>query len=328
VVRASRIGGGCLWPVSHLAGLMTATTGRWDDAVVHFETAMRLERRMGARPYLATTSYHHALALRERGGLGTTQQAARAMDKALASLRELGIRPLFSPLTLVQATIPAATTSTTAASVPAPAPAVAAVLCREGEYWTAAWQGVAFRLRDAIGLAHLTRLLATPGQELHALDLAAPAAAGGGRPAITADSGGGPVLDQQAKAAYRRRLQELADELAEAEAWDDSGRAARARAEWEALTAQLAAAVGLGGRDRTTGTSAERARVSVTKALRGTIRRIAEHNQAMGAHLDRNLRTGTFCAYVPDPATPVTWTLTPAADDRASTRRREPQDPR
>jgi tetratricopeptide (TPR) repeat protein len=361
VVRASRVGGGCLWPVSHLAGLMAATLGRWDDAVFHFEEAMRLERRMGARPYLATTTYHAALALRERGGPSSARRAARAMDEALASLRELGIRPLFSPVALTSTAIPAPTgprpaaaasparavltapprapaptlASARAAAVPpasapvaspaaasptaAPAPpaegaesaavpAVEAVLRREGEYWTVAWQGVAFRLRDTVGLSYLDRLIAAPGQELPALELAVtPAGSGRQRPAVAEDGGTGPILDQQAKVAYRRRLQELADELAEAEAWNDSGRAARARAEWEALTAQLAAAVGLGGRDRASGTSAERARVSVTKALRGTIRRIAAHHQVLGAHLDRSIRTGTFCAYVPDPTVPVTW---------------------
>lgn len=55
--------------------------------------------------------------------------------------------------------------------------------------------------------------------------------------------------------------------------------------------------------------SAERAHVSVTKALRGAICRIAEYDPTLGQHLHRSVRTGGFCAYDPDPALRVTWKL-------------------
>src|SRR6266511_3815668 len=164
--------------------------------------------------------------------------------------------------------------------------------------------GAAARLRHTAGLGHLARLLGKPGQELHALDLAAEDAVRGER-----DAAAGPVLDDQAKAAYRRRLGELTAELDEAERWADPERAARARAEVDALTEQLASAVGLGGRDRRLASSAERARVNVTKAIRAAIRRIAEHDPDLGEHLTRTVRTGTFCVYAADPATPPRWEL-------------------
>ena len=179
------------------------------------------------------------------------------------------------------------------------------MLRQEGEYWTVGWQGNSFRLRDTIGLAYLTRLLTAPGRELHALDLVA--AVGGERGPDEANLG--PLLDEQAKRAYRQRLQELDEELAEAEGWHDQDRTARARTERDALAQQLAAALGLGGRDRNAASGAERARVSVTKALRGAIRRIGEHDPALGEHLQRSVRTGSFCAYDPDPDHPVTWHL-------------------
>src|SRR5205085_2579749 len=121
--------------------------------------------------------------------------------------------------------------------------------------------------------------------------------------------GTGPILDVRAKAAYRRRLQELAEELKEAEAWADLERAARARAEIDALTEQLAGAVGLNGHDRTTASTAERARVNVTKAVRRAIRRIAECDPVLGDHLDRSVRTGTFFSYVSDRVRPIIWML-------------------
>jgi hypothetical protein len=35
--------------------------------------------------------------------------------------------------------------------------------------------------------------------------------------------------------------------------------------------------------------------------------RIAEHHPQLGAHLDRTIRTGTYCVYSPDPGGPAGW---------------------
>ena len=115
------------------------------------------------------------------------------------------------------------------------------------------------------------------------------------------------MLDPKAKVAYRRRLHDLQQELDEAEAWGDVERVARARMEMDELAQQLSAAVGLGGRDRTAASAAERARVNITKAIRSAIRRIAECDSALGDHLSRSVRTGTFCSYVPEEMRPITW---------------------
>jgi hypothetical protein len=73
------------------------------------------------------------------------------------------------------------------------------------------------------------------------------------------------------------------------------------------LTQQLAAAVGLGGRDRDPGSAAERARVSVTRAIRSAMDRLALQSPSMGAHLDATIRTGIYCSYTPDPRAPIAW---------------------
>jgi hypothetical protein len=84
---------------------------------------------------------------------------------------------------------------------------------------------------------------------------------------------------------------------------------ARARREIDAITEQLAAAVGLGGRDRRAASEAERARVSVTKALKSAIRRIAAQDTELGEHLAHSVKTGTFVAYDPDPAVSIPWAV-------------------
>jgi hypothetical protein len=106
---------------------------------------------------------------------------------------------------------------------------------------------------------------------------------------------------------YGRRLEDLRSEIEEAERFNDPERAARGREEMELLAAELAAASGLGGRDRKAASNAERARVSVTKAIRTTIKRVGDHDPVVGRELQATIRTGTYCVFEPDPRRPVEW---------------------
>jgi non-specific serine/threonine protein kinase len=72
----------------------------------------------------------------------------------------------------------------------------------------------------------------------------------------------------------------------------------------EAIAEQLAAAVGLGGRDRQAASSSERARSTVTKAVKAALNRIADHHAPLGRHLTTSIKTGTFCSYAPDEPSP------------------------
>ena len=188
---------------------------------------------------------------------------------------------------------------------------------REGDYWSVVFEGHIVRLRDVRGLRYLARLLANPGREFHVLDLVAVeprGAAGGSRGAEQGvpfrDAGdAGELLDGRAKDAYRRRLAEIEDDLEEARELGDAARAAQANAEREFLVSELSRAVGLGGRDRRAGSAAERARASVTRAVRQAMKRIREHDPELGAHLDRTIRTGTYCAYLPGTRSTAAWKL-------------------
>jgi hypothetical protein len=200
----------------------------------------------------------------------------------------------------------------------AAAPTTGNVFRREGDYWTVVYEGKAFRLKDSKGLRYLSELLGNPGREFPAVDLldaeargggggtAQAAAAGGAR--ISADLGdAGDVLDAQARADYRRRLEDLREELAEAERFNDPERAAKLREEVEFLADELARATGLGGRSRKAASAAERARLNVTMAIKAALKRIAENSPSLGRNLAAAVKTGRFCCYAPDPGTPVHW---------------------
>jgi non-specific serine/threonine protein kinase len=189
-------------------------------------------------------------------------------------------------------------------------------LRREGEYWTIEFAGMSFRLRDTKGLHYLALLVSEPGREFLALDLVkATTAIGPAGPRDLPDDlrpalgDAGVALDEQAKSAYRARLHELQSDLDEAESWHDAERAERARDEMDFIARELAHAVGLGGRDRVAGSATERARLSVTRAIRLAMKRIASHHRPLAEHLERSVHTGTYCAYRPDPGLSIQWEL-------------------
>jgi hypothetical protein len=158
-------------------------------------------------------------------------------------------------------------------------------------------------MRAVRGFDYLHRLLAQPGQTISAVELVTDGAA----TVIQSDSG--PQLDRQAAVAYRQRLTQLAAELGEAQDWADLGRVEALIGEREALLAELGSAAGLGGRQRATGSTAERARVAATKAIATAITRIETVEPTLAAHLRDAIRTGTDCTYRPRPDDQRTWLL-------------------
>jgi hypothetical protein len=100
---------------------------------------------------------------------------------------------------------------------------------------------------------------------------------------------------------------ELQAEIDEAQAANDPARADHAQVELDALVEHLSAALGLRGRARGTGTSAERARSAVTYRIRAAIKRIQDVHPDLARHLDHSVRTGTWCVYRPE--MPVTWAV-------------------
>jgi predicted ATPase len=221
---------------------------------------------------------------------------------------------------------------------------------KEGEYWTVGYGRNSFRLKDTKGLGYLAHLLRHPGVEFHVLDLV------GGIPGhreedeigqsaqglprgtedlekagihVTSLGDAGEMLDEQAKAAYRRRLSELREELEEAKARGNVERAEQVEQEIEALTRELSRAVGLGGRNRRAASASERARQSVTKTIKAVVERIAQSDAALGDIFSRCVKTGTFCSYQPDPEFPIAWEFAATdPDEIIEQREQQPGAPR
>ena len=152
------------------------------------------------------------------------------------------------------------------------------------------YEGKQVQLPDSKGLGDIATLIGARGADVHVLTLV------GHR---LARMGADPVLDEKAKAAYKARLAGLAGEIEDAEDAGSPGRAEALRSERDALIRELAAAAGLGRRDRKLGDEAERARKTVSARVRDALAKIGQVHPELADHLRSSLRMGTRCSYSP-----------------------------
>jgi hypothetical protein len=309
------------------------------------EVAGQLDARIGELDLPALAAQAARVRARVRGAQGDVHRAVAALHEALDQLRSLDLplmkmglhldlarlhdslddrasavvearsaAALLARLDVVVATADVALLNRLGVEVAAersPGRRVA-TLQRAGAWWTAADDDTRVRLRHTKGMAYLADLVARPGVERHVLDLVdlvegvLPAGDGADRRQL---GDAGELLDSTSRSAYRRRIEELRDEVEDALAAENDDRAARAQAELDALVVELSQAFGLGGRPRRASSAAEKARLNVTRALRAAIARLAEALPGPGGVLDRRVRTGLFCAYEPRAEDSTIWSV-------------------
>lgn len=188
---------------------------------------------------------------------------------AFARIGVAGVSPAKAAIARVQATRPSVS------------------LHHTGANWMAAFDGSSVVLPDLKGLHDIRRLMERPGEEIHCLDL----------DERIVEVPGEAVLDDKARSALKSRLRDLQEGLAEAEDNNDIGQAERIRTEMDGILEILSAALGLGGRRRKLGDSAEKARTAVTWRIRHAIRRTRTAHPALGQYLSLRVETGTFCRF-------------------------------
>lgn len=295
---------------AHLAAARAAlTSGDPDGAVEHASRAVAGWAQLGA-PFEAAVSRTllgeaHTLAGRDTLAREDWRAARDAFEAFGARRRAEAVGRLLDGVETGRA--------------PGRSPdAQVAVFRRSGDHRVVRYGGREVVVRDLIGHRYLERLLAAPGRERHVIDLvalehgSARAAGGGtapgGAPGIGQQSGL-PLLDDQAREAYRRRLAEVDEDIDDAARMHDLARLELAERDRQYLIAELTRAVGLGGRPRSFGDDGERARTSVTRSLRYALARLAEHHPDLASHLEHRVTTGVYCRYDPDPLLPIRWEL-------------------
>lgn len=273
-------------PLDLWAAEVDAAQDRWDDAIVGFTAAAESADRMQARPWAVRARAGLARALSARDAAGDRHAADVLRQQVAHDTAALGLD--HAPVGQVDRD-----------------PAQVCAFRRVDATWRLEFAGRTVHLPDAKGLRDLHTLLGSPGADIAAVALADPV--GGAQALAARRMGGDPVLDDEAKARFKRRLDQLDHELDAAARRDDEARRAVLESERSALLAELRAAAGLGGRTRRLGDEAERARKAVTARIRDTLRRLDELHPELAAHLRGSVTTGTACGYHPD--RPVPWRL-------------------
>ncbi|HTQ06161.1 MAG TPA: AAA family ATPase [Polyangiaceae bacterium] len=286
-------------PRSRFLALLLGRLRRYEAASAAFEDAVARLTKLGALPLLARTEYEYARMLLERGAPADLARARELLCSARARAEPLDMAGLVAHVDRRLATLAATPKPHTEA--PKPAARASLGLLLEGEYFRLSHGDVVLRMKDTLGLRYLARLLEVPGRELHVLDLVREGKTASDAGELGDAGDAGEHLDEAARASYRRRLEDLRDTLAEAESFGDTARANKAREELEFLGRELGRAVGLGGSARRAGVAAERARSAVQRRIRHAIERIAAQNAPLADFLERSVRTGNYCVFIPVP---------------------------
>jgi hypothetical protein len=203
--------------------------------------------------------------------------APQLLDQAAATYRRLGAAGWLAQVHRDRAA------DTDSAALPG------ASMRRRGAVWHVAFAGREVTVPHVKGLSDIARLVAAPGTEIHVLDLV-------DSPDRSARPGA--VVDRSALQAYRHRLADLQTEVDEAEVSNDSERRSRAEAERQALVEELGRVTGVGRQSRQFANHpAERARKAVAGRVRDAIRKLDPVLPELAAHLERTIRTGSYCSY-------------------------------
>jgi hypothetical protein len=268
----------CFGSARHALGVASLACGDLDAAVGHFRAAVQQNLALAHAPATVMSRRRLAEALARRAGPPDAAEAEAQLAAAAADASALGMAVI---------------------SVDRPGAATPAAACRrQGRSWRIDVAGRSTVVEHSIGLLHLAVLIANPRQEIPAIDLAAGLAALGeaGRRTLASEQ---PMLDPDAVRAYRRRLAQLEEQAGRPGSRDDGQIAVRDRAERDWLENELAGATGMSGRPRSFADEAERARISVGKAIRRALARITDADPVIGDQLQQAVRTGVRCSYWP-----------------------------
>ncbi|WP_406630060.1 ATPase [Amycolatopsis sp. WGS_07] len=270
-------------PVDLWTGLLHKTLGEHEAAAACFASAARSADRLRARPWAVEARNHLATTLL---ALGETDRAAALSEAVKTEATDLGMHHI---------------TARPSSTPPPPANEFR----RTDAVWTLRFANREVRMPDAKGLRDLNFLLSRPGTEIPAAQLLSPD--GGAESEATRTYSGDPVLDDTAKAAYRRRLDHLDEAIDAATLRGDDAKAAKLDTERAALLDELRTSTGLSGRTRRLGDETERARKAVTARIRDTLRKLTSLHPELADHLRTTVTTGSSCSYQPE--TPMTWRL-------------------
>lgn len=300
----------CLGPVARYIASAAATAGDIEMAIANIERARAVNHRLQNLPCEALILADHAELLDRRGTGDDRHRARRLLTDAIERAETLGLTARREEWIALLETWPVDASSAVVSNVaPAPSHDMAieagrppARFVRTGASWSIRVDGSDVTVRHSIGLSYIAELLARPGIEIAAVDLAQVGA--------SRFQSQHSVIDEEALMRYRQRLAEIDAEIDEIHGFGDVERTASLTVERDALLGEVKRSVGLHARIRTLPSDAERARSSVSKAIRRSIERLGSLHPGLGYELGATIKTGQYCSYQPSSAHRRDWRLT------------------
>jgi hypothetical protein len=265
----------CFGSAHRPLGLAAWTVGDLELAIHHLERAATADVGVGNQPCHALDRATLADVLDDRGRPGDAGRAAALRRGAVEDAERFGMAVRAAEWRLRLG----------------PERCGGVTVRRDGQVWRVALGNRSALVPHSVGMDYLACLIDNAGTEISAVDLVSRHTVRG---RTRADQ---PLLDETAKAHYRRQIEALQQEAADAEACADLERATRARAELNCFVEQLAEATGFAGRGRAFTDEAERARISVQKAIKRALAAIGQCDPELGDHLRRHVTTGARCTY-------------------------------
>jgi hypothetical protein len=286
-------------------GLAALVSGDVDAGITRLEQAIADDERLGNRPLAALTAADLARAHLDRGQPNDREVAIELLDRAIREADAMDLTRRAADWRKLRTGIDEHDEPAAEASA-----ADNGTIERRGSLWVLNASGREIVVPDLLGMNYLVQLLTNPD-----IDIPAAVLAGEGDEMSTAfvTRPEQPVLDDAALASYRTRVAELEDDIAEAEQFADLERAARARAELDAVIDELTRTTNRFGKTRPFASSNERARTAVQKAVRRALDHIERVDPVLGAALRASVQTGRSCSYRPEPGAPARWENAPAS---------------
>jgi TolB-like protein len=168
---------------------------------------------------------------------------------------------------------------------------------KENEMWQISFEGKTVFIPEVKGFVDMAKLLEYPEKEFHCTSLL------GNGVQMTGEL----VFDEKARQSYKRKIQDLQDEIKQCEDHSNFDRAAELQLEYDSLVDHLSASLGMGGKTRKINDPMDKMRSAVTWRIRNAIQKIEKSHPSLGKHFTHAIKTGLFCAYKPEK--PVKWVL-------------------
>ncbi|PLY12830.1 MAG: hypothetical protein C0631_15890 [Sedimenticola sp.] len=194
-----------------------------------------------------------------------------------------------------------------------------------GDHWDITYEGNSRTFKNTLGMRYIAWLIENQGKEVFVTDLyyaINPLEAGTTDPvhskmsskeleALNLSVGifDNPeeILTPEEKARFNAEITKIKDRIEDAEELGDIETKEKYESQLEEISHYIATQTGLGGKSRKTPNSIEKIRISVTKRIKGDLKKIINFIPDLGHHLDKAIQTGTALQYTPHPH--VSWYL-------------------